>query len=178
MDNELVSNGGAAVTMNQVMGNQVIGTDMDADEAAEVASIEQDFVQFDEDFGTTLMAPESVANETSMLDQAAEGTPFAAPAAETGGTLSLLELADGNTGTQEEGIGDWFRDRVRPVVNAIKNRARKIIKKMVALARRLGKYAKCVGKIIAAITAFKAKKYGSAIKAAFEAFKCIRAQRA
>ena len=173
MDNELVSNGGSKVS-----ASQVLGSGMDSEEAEEIASIEREFVQFDEDFGTSLMAPESATNENSMLDQATEGTPFAAPAAETGGTLSLLDLADGDTGTQEEGVGDWLRDRVRPVVNAIKNRASKIIKKMVELARRLGKYAKCVGKIIAAITAFKAKKYGSAIKAAFEAFKCIRAQSA
>ena len=173
MDNELVSNTGSTVASDQVLSAQVT-----SDEAEEVASIEHDFIQFDEDFGTSLMAPESVANETGLLDQAAEGTPFAAPAAESGGTLSLLDLADGNTGTQEEGFGDWIRDRVRPVVNAIANRAKKIIAKMVALARRLGKYAKCVSKIIAAIKAFKAKKFGSAIKAAFEAFKCIRAQSA
>ena len=172
MDNELVSNSGST------QAAQVLSANMDSDEAAEVASIEQDFIQFDEDFGTSLMAPESVANENNMLDQATVGTPFAAPAAETGGTLTILEMADGDTGTAEEGIGDWFRDRVRPIVNAVKNRAQKIIRKMVALARRLGKYAACVGKIIAAITAFKAKKYGTAIKAAFEAFKCIRAQSA
>jgi len=173
MDNELVSNSGSAGSASLGLGPQVT-----SDEAAEIASIEQDFIQFDEDFGTNLMAPDSVTNETSLLDQAAEGTPFAAPTAETGGTLSLLDIADGNTGSQEEGLGDWVRDRFRPIVNAVKNRAKKIIAKMVALARRLGKYAQCVGKIIAAITAFKAKKYGSAIKAALEAFKCIRAQSA
>ncbi|SLN61701.1 hypothetical protein [Pseudooctadecabacter jejudonensis] len=174
MDNELVSNSGSSATASQVLS----AAPMD-DEAAEVASIEADFVQFDEDFGTTFMAPEAETAQTSLLDQAAEGTPFAAPAAETGGTLSLLEMADGNYGDNgEEGLGSWVRDRVKPIVNAIKNRAKKIIKKMVELARRLGKYAKCVGKIVAAITAFKAKKYGTAIKAAYEAFKCIRAQRA
>lgn len=174
MDNELVSNSGTSVSTSQVLAPQV-----GSEEAEEVASIEADFVQFDEDFGTNLMAPESETSQTSMLDEAAQGTPFAAPAAETGGVLGLLEMADGDFGDNgEEGFGDWIKRRVKPLVNAIKARAQKIINKMVALARRLGKYAKCVGKIIAAIAAFKAKKFGTAIKAAFEAFKCIRAQRA
>lgn len=174
MENELVSNSGSSVSIDQVLGG-----DSGDQEAEEVASIEADFIQFDADFGTNLMAPESAAASTNALDQAAEGTPFAAPKAETGGTLGLLEMADGNFGDNgEEGFGSWIRDRVKPVVNAIKNRAKKIIAKMVALARRLGKYAACVGKIVAAIAAFKAKKWGTAIKAAFEAFKCIRAQRA
>lgn len=173
MDNELVSNNSTAMTSHQVISAQVT-----SDEAEEVAAIEQEFVQFDADFGTNLMAPESETGETNLLDQAAEGTPFAAPSAETGGTLSLLDLADGATGTQEEGFGSWIRDRVRPIVNAIKNRAKRIIAKMVALARRLGKYRKCIAKIIAAIKAYKAKKFGTAISAAYTAFKCINAQRA
>lgn len=173
MDNELVSNSGGS-TPAQVLNPQVL-----SGEAEEVASIEADFIAFDEDFGTNLTQPESETSQTSLLDQAAEGTPFAAPAAETGSTLSLLEMADGNFGDNgEEGFGSWIRDRFKPVVNAIMNRAKKIIAKMVSLARRLGKYAKCVTKIVAAIAAFKAKKYGSAIAKAFEAFKCIKAQSA
>lgn len=173
MENELVSNAGSSVSVDQVL----VDATRD-DEAEEVASIEADFIQFDADFGTNLMAPESETAEANMLDQAADGTPFAAPKAETGGTLSLLEMADGNYGNGEEGFGSWVKDRFKPIVNAIKNRAKKIIAKMVALARRLGKYRTCIAKIIAAIKAFKAKKWGSAIKAAFTAFKCIRAQRA
>lgn len=169
MENELVSNSGAAAS---ALRSPVFQGD--AGEAAEIASIEQDFVQFDEDFGTSLMAPESASGDTEMLDEATAGTPFAAPSAETGGTLSLLEMADGNFGTQEEGFGSWIKDKFKPVVNAIRKRAEKIIAKMVALARRLGKYRACVSKIVAAINAFKAKKYGSAISKALTAFRCIQ----
>lgn len=172
MDNELVSNSGAT---SSAAVDQVADVSSDTSEAAEVASIEMDLLQFDEDFGTHLMAPETATPETDMLDQATEGTPFSVPQAETGGTLSLLEMADGNFGTQEEGFGSWIRDRVKPIVNAIKKRAQKIIKKMVALARRLGKYRGCVSKIVAAIKAFKAKQYGSAIAKAATAFMCIKA---
>ena len=169
MENELVSNSGTTVTAQQAA---VFGTDVG--EEAEIASIEQDFKQFDEDFGTDLTAPETSSADTEMLDEAAAGTPFAAPQAETGGTLSLLDMADGNFGSQEESIGSWLRDRLKPVVNAIMNRAKKIIAKMVALARRLGKYRACISKIVAAINAFKAKQYGSAITKAYTAFRCIK----
>lgn len=173
MENELVSNSGSAVVTGQV--SDVVD---DSGEEAEIVSIEQDFVQFDEDFGTDLMAPETTGPETDMLEQAAEGTPFAIPQAETGGTLSLLEMADGNFGSEQEGVFSWIRDRFKPIVNAIMRRARKIIRKMVALARRLGKYRACISKIVAAIKAFKAKKFGSAIKNAFSAFRCIKRARA
>tara|TARA_R110002110_G_scaffold207914_2_gene420095 strand:- start:145 stop:660 length:516 start_codon:yes stop_codon:yes gene_type:complete len=169
MDNELVSNSGATVTAQHVTafgGN--------TGEEAAIASIAQDFKQFDEDFGTNLTAPETASADTEMLDEATVGTPFAAPSAESGGTLSLLDMADGNFGSQEESLGSWLRDRVKPVVNAIMNRAQKIIAKMVDLARRLGKYSACVSKIVAAINAFKAKQYGSAISKAYTAFRCIQ----
>ena len=54
MENELVSNSGSAVVTGQV--SDVVD---DSGEEAEIVSIEQDFVQFDEDFGTDLMAPET-----------------------------------------------------------------------------------------------------------------------
>lgn len=168
MENELVSNSGAAVTAGAALG---LG---DTGEQAEIASIRHDFEQFDEDFGTNLTAPETSTASMDMLDEATVGTPFAAPQAESGGTLSLLDIADGNYGTQEEGFGSWLSDRLKPVVNAIKKRAEKIIAKMIALAKRLGKYAPCVSKIVAAIKAFKAKQYGSAISKAYVAFNCIQ----
>lgn len=169
MDNELVSNSGATVT-----AHQVATFDGDTGEEAAIASIAQDFKQFDEDFGTNLTTPETATADTEMLDEATAGTPFAAPKAESGGTLSLLDMADGNFGSQEESLGSWLRDKVKPVVNAIMNRAKKIIAKMVDLARRLGKYSACVSKIVAAINAFKAKQFGSAISKAYTAFRCIQ----
>ncbi|MEJ8562078.1 hypothetical protein QTO30_13175 [Yoonia sp. GPGPB17] len=162
MDNEVVGN---TPTAPQMTAN-------DAPESAEVAEIAADFAQVEEDFGLGLTARLGAPEAMDELDQAAQGTVFAAPSAETGGTLTLLDIADGNVGNGQEG----FFDFLKPVVNAIKRRAQKIIRKIVALVRKYAKYAGCIPKVVKAVRSFAAKKYGTALQDALAAFACIQSK--
>jgi hypothetical protein len=57
----------------------------------------------------------------------------------------------------------------------LKRKVKKLLDKLVALVRRHGpKLARCVPKVTKAIVLFKAGKYASALKAAYDAYKCIR----
>lgn len=164
MDNEVVSNtAGTSTTSASVpsSGN-----------AAELAEIMAEFKKVEEDFGVELTARLGASAENDLLDQAVEGTVFATPSAETGGVLSLLDIADGKGANGQEGFLDVFR----PVVNAIKSRAQKIIAKIVALVRKAAKYAPCIPLVAKAVAAFKAKQYGTALKEALAAFSCIQSK--
>ena len=130
-----------------------------------------EFEQLESDFGIELTGRLGAAAEHDILDDAISGTVFAAPSAETGGTLSLLDIADGNTGGQE-----GFFDIFNPVVNALKKRAQKIIAKIVKLVRKAAKFAPCVPLVAKAVRSFAAKKYGTALKEALAAFSCIRSK--
>ncbi|MEM7567227.1 MAG: hypothetical protein AAF321_08360 [Pseudomonadota bacterium] len=59
-------------------------------------------------------------------------------------------------------------------VNWIKNKARKLIRKLIALARRYGDCAQCVGKVTNAVKLFKQKNYVKALWEAKNAYNCIR----
>jgi hypothetical protein len=162
MDNEVVSNT-ASNTSKPAAGTTSVN--------AEIAEIMAEFEQLEADFGIELTGRLGAAAENDILDEALAGTVFAAPSAETGGTLSLLDIADGNTGGQE-----GFFDVFKPVVNAIKNRAQKIIAKIVKLVRKLAKYAPCIPLVAKAVRSFAAKKYGTALKDALAAFACIQSK--
>jgi hypothetical protein len=166
MDNEVVSNTASSTTTNT--SKPAAGT---ASVNAEIAEIMAEFEQLEADFGVELTGRLGAAAENDILDDALAGTVFAAPSPESGGTLSLLDIADGNTGGQE-GIFDIFK----PVVNAIKKRAQKIIAKIVKLVRKLAKYAPCIPLVAKAVRSFSAKKYGTALKEALAAFSCIQSK--
>ncbi|WP_373028517.1 hypothetical protein [Sulfitobacter sp.] len=166
MDNEVVSN--TASTTATSAGTSAPNTGA---HNAEIAEIMAEFEQLESDFGIELTGRLGAAAEHDILDDAISGTVFAAPSAETGGTLSLLDIADGNTGGQE-----GFFDIFNPVVNALKKRAQKIIAKIVKLVRKAAKFAPCVPLVAKAVRSFAAKKYGTALKEALAAFSCIRSK--
>jgi hypothetical protein len=57
----------------------------------------------------------------------------------------------------------------------LKGKVKKLLDKLVALVRRHGpKLARCVPLVTKAIGLFKAGKYASALKAAYDAYRCIR----
>ncbi len=57
----------------------------------------------------------------------------------------------------------------------LRNKAKKLIATIVRLVRRYSKCKKCLPKVLIAVRYFNAKKYGSAIRAAYDAYRCIRA---
>lgn len=168
MDNEVVSNtaGATSYSAPAPMMNE-------APESADLADIAAEFESLEADFDLGLTARLGAPAEMDALDQATEGTPFAVTAAETGGTLSLLDLADGKVGANGQ---EGFFDFLKPVVNAIKRRAKKIIAKIVRLVRKYGKYASCIPKVAKAVRAFASKSYGTALREALAAFSCIQSK--
>lgn len=77
-------------------------------------------------------------------------------------TMSLGEMSDNEF--DEKFIGNFLR-----------NKAKKLIARLVRLVKRYGKCAKCAPKVVAAVKYYKLKKYVSAIRAAYDAYRCIRA---
>lgn len=165
MENELVSNSGGTVTPNPAVT-------MAANTSPEIDEIAQEFAQFEKDFDINVMDEAGATQESNKMTDAISGSVFEAPNQESDGAIGLLALADGEGGDGQEG---WFRDRFKPIVRAIAARAKSIIQKMINLAHRLGKYRGCISKIVAAINAFKAKKFGTAIRYSVSAFRCIQA---
>jgi hypothetical protein len=164
MDNEVVSNtagtGMPSAALPSAGGN------------AELAAIMAEFKKVEEDFGVNLMSRLSSRAEHDALDQAIKGTVFSSAGAESGGMLSLLDIADGKGFNGQEGV----LDVLNPVVNAIKLRAQKIIAMIVKLVRKGAKYAPCIPQVTAAVAAFSAQQYGSALTAAMSAFACIQSK--
>lgn len=74
---------------------------------------------------------------------------------------SISELADNDF--DEAFIGKY-----------LKNKAKKLIATIVRLVRRYGDCVICVPKVVKAVVYFKAGKYASAIRAAYDAYRCIR----
>ena len=58
--------------------------------------------------------------------------------------------------------------------NWIKNKVRKLIRKLVSLVRKYADCAECVPKVTRAVALFKAKRYAAALKAAYDAYRCIQ----
>jgi hypothetical protein len=95
------------------------------------------------------------------------------PMAELNAELSGTEFAMSDASFESLDIGQ------DPVVdefflNWIKNKVAKLIRKLVALVRRYADCAECVPKVTRAVALFKAKKYAAALKAAYDAYRCIQ----
>ncbi len=58
--------------------------------------------------------------------------------------------------------------------NYFRGKVRKLIRKLIALVRRYGDCAQCVGKVTKAVKLFKQKNYVAALWEAKNAYSCIR----
>jgi hypothetical protein len=56
----------------------------------------------------------------------------------------------------------------------VKNKVKKLLEKLIRLVKKYAKCASCVPLVLKAATLFKAKKYFAALKAAYDAYKCIK----
>ena len=147
---------------------------------AEFAAIQEELDELESFVGVMGLDDddEETSSETSELDQALAGSEFATDTAESSGNLTFLELADGEGGgesDQQEGLIGGLLGRLAGSVT--KRLARKVIKWVLKYIRKARKYRKCIGLISAALRAYKRKKYGTALKQAYRAARCIRKQR-
>ncbi len=145
----------------------------------ELQQLEDDFAELNEMFGSEeLNFSEESSEELGALDAALEGAGIS----ELGGSsgqLSLMAVADGEIDEQsliEQGWPRWPKSWPRPG-DIFRGRARKIIRKIVRLVKKYKKYAPCIPAVTKAIVLFKARKYGSALKAAYSAYRCIKSRR-
>lgn len=150
-------------------------------EVALLDEIEAEFSVLESDFGDLGLedGDASVSSELKDFEAALAGTEFSSESAESemGSTLTILQIADGETpdGGEEGWLGDAWKTIKRPVVNIVKRKAKKIIARLTKLIRKYAKYRACIPAVTLAVAAFKAGKYGTALKQAYAAYRCIRA---
>ena len=156
--------------MEDVGNNEPVGTTGSAISIdAEMAELDREFAEAAEEFGLD----ETIgSSEFAELDAALEGTELALDDTETADPRSIaLAIADGwqpGSGGSQAEFGF--------IGNIIKNKAKKLIKKLVAFVRKSRKYAVCIPAVTKAVAAFKAGKWGTALKAAYAAYRCIKSK--
>lgn len=134
---------------------------------AELADIDQEFSEVAEMFDLD----ESVGTgELDELDAAIAGTDLAEPGAESSSSLTLLDIADGAGGA--ESMPEFWN----PVSNYIRKKAKRLVKRVIAKARKYSKYRSCLPTVLKAVAAIKAHKWGSAIKYAYAAYRCMKSK--
>jgi hypothetical protein len=109
-----------------------------------------------------LAAPSSEAGTAmATLDATIAGTEFASASTSELTTLSALN-ADGDPLVDEMFFG-WIKDK-----------ARKLIEKLIGLAKRYRNCPKCIGHVTAAVASFKSGSFASAIASGIKAVSCFR----
>ncbi len=150
----------------------------------EIQQIEAEFEELEEYFGDMGLdeSPESDESDAmSELDDALQGTEFAAATTEAGSSMSFIEFADGG----EEEMQEFIKLKLPklPIPNPVdiakrllRNKVKKIIKKLKNLVKRYKKYASCIPLVTKTVIAFKAGKYGTALASGYRALKCIHSK--
>ena len=129
---------------------------------AELSELATDFEEFEmasgEDGGPS-------SSELSELDAELSGTEFE----ELGLDADDVGVADIRAMSGDEAdmlfFGGW-----------IKRKVKKLIRKIVRLVKKYRKLASCVPKVTAAVVAFKARKWVTALRRAYSAYRCIKAK--
>lgn len=128
--------------------------------AAELQEMEAEFAAMDAEFAELGLdeMDSDIGEAFAELDAELDGAGIGEFDAEV---ASIGELADNDYDAQF--IGRYLR-----------NKAKKLIATIVRLVRRYSKCRTCLPKVLKAVRYFKAKKYASAIRAAYDAYRCIR----
>lgn len=133
--------------------------------AEQRAEVEMDLASLAEEFdelGFDLAEADSKTTDAfAELDAELAGTELAPMSA-------AAPMSFGAMGLGDDGEVDAF------FFSWIKNKAKKLIQKLVKLVKRYGDCVQCVSKVTRAVALFKAKKYPAAIKAAYDAYRCIQ----
>jgi hypothetical protein len=139
----------------------------------ELNQLDEDFAELNSLFDDQLFSVASDSSEElDALDVALEGSGLEETGSVASSQLSLLDAMDGDFTEQSLEMQGW-----RPWDWAKKRlikKARKIIRTTVDLVRKYSKLKACIPGVTKAVALFKAKKYGSAVKAAYSAYKCIK----
>ncbi|MEM6275352.1 MAG: hypothetical protein AAF714_00260 [Pseudomonadota bacterium] len=149
------------------------------DDAPELAELDREFAEFETDYGVSLGDGDTEsADPLAALEAAIAGTEFADGGSRGLMEFNVLDLADGRMPAGMESMPEGFWPSVKKIlVRPIARKAKKLIRKLVGLVRKYRKYAPCAPAVMKAVAAFKAKQYGTAIKAGYSAYRCIRSKR-
>lgn len=140
-------------------------------EFAEIESEIAELTSFFGDLGLDEDNEETSSSVYSELDAALAGTEFAEEVESSSAGSTFLDMADGDDGGLQEGWG--FPNPVKYIAKKV---ARKVIKWVLKYVKKAAKFRKCAAKISSALRAYKRGKYGTALKRAYSAAKCVRAQ--
>ena len=142
-------------------------------------NIEDDFAELNEMFGSEgLNFSEASSEELSALDAALEDSDIVEGSGQSSGQLTLMAAADGIIDEQtfsEQGWWDKFKDKVNPI-NILKNKAKKLLQKLIRLVKKYSKLKTCVPGVTKAALLFKAGKFASSLKQAYSSYKCIKSR--
>jgi len=149
------------------VGNSV--SNSSSSEPSELAELDIEFAELVEEFD---LEQDSSTDTTSELDAQIAGTELdPASGTEVGQSMSILDIAD-RVGTGAESDAEFFG----AIGNWIRKKAAKLIRKLITIVRKAPKYAPCIPKVMTAVAAFKAKKWGTALRLAYSAYKCIKSK--
>lgn len=108
-----------------------------------------------------LAIPSEAGTPLAALDVAIAGTEFAGASQADSPGLAALDT-EGDPVVEEMFLG------------IIRDRARKLIERLIGLARKYRNCPKCIGHVTAAVAAFKTGRFPAAIVAAVKAIGCFR----
>lgn len=143
---------------------------------AEFDEIEADIGELEAHFGDLGFdddEQDAESGEMSELETALAGTEFDSDVAKSSGQMTFMEAADG-VGGPPSGEDAEF-SFLNPAKLLAKFLAKKAIRFALKYVRR-SKFAPCARLVAQALRAFKAKRYGTALKYAYRAGKCIKAR--
>lgn len=156
--------------------------------ATELELIENEIQLLEEDLGDLGLAQEE--SDFDLEDSSAElvelnsvisGSEFDSgdsPSA-SNTQITVLDIADGlePEEMQQEGFfGDLWNKAKGLVTGRVKRAAKAIIMKILKLVRKYRKLSSCIPKVTAAVAAYKTGRYGTALKLAYAAYRCIRSR--
>jgi len=166
-----------------------------AEISRELMEIEADLKELEEDFGDIGLTgsddEQESSSEIESLNRMVEGTDFEFSVPESTSEITVLDIADADLSEEEmqEGIWDVVKSAAGAVTSTIsgipgagfirrqiKKRAGRLISKLIKLVKKYKRLAVCVPKVTAAVAAFKAGRYGTALKLGFSAYRCIKAR--
>ncbi|VAW48349.1 hypothetical protein MNBD_GAMMA04-103 [hydrothermal vent metagenome] len=143
---------------------------------AEFAEIEAEISELESYFGDLGLDDddqETSSDEFSELNVALAGSEFASESAETSGALTFIEIADGaSEGMDDQQEFGW----PNPSKYVTKKLAKKWIKWCLKFVKRVAKFRSCAPKLAFAVASYKREKYGTALKQAYSAAKCIKSK--
>lgn len=149
------------------MGNKATKT---AGGPAELLELDREFAELMEDFDLEESAD---SDDLADLDAMIKGTEFEDTATESAPSLSLLDIADqAGTGTIAESQAEF----ATAIGGFVRRRVSRLLRKLLRLVRKSKKYAGCIPAVAKAVAAFKAGKWGTALRLALAAYRCIRAK--